>query len=99
MLPNDIVNMVWGAINNLKARLQVVETRGSNIPPLAATATIAFGVPTATVAGLPAGTLGQVYYATNGRKTGEGVGAGTGVLVYKDATNWRRVDDGTTVAA
>jgi hypothetical protein len=35
-----------------------------------------------TVAGLPAGTEGQIAYATNGRKVGEGPGNGTGVPVY-----------------
>jgi hypothetical protein len=58
------------------------------------------GVATSTVAGLPAaGQAGRLRFATNGRKTGEGAGAGTGVLVYDDAVGWRRVDDGTAVAA
>jgi hypothetical protein len=38
-------------------------------------------------------------YATNGRKNGEGAGAGTGVLVFYDGTNWIAVDTGQTVAA
>jgi len=58
------------------------------------------GVATSTVAGLPAaGQFGRLRFATNGRKTGEGLGAGTGVLVYDDSVAWRRCDDGTTVAA
>ena len=56
--------------------------------------------PNYTVAGLPvAGTAGRYAFATNGRKTGEGAGAGTGVLCYDDGIAWRRVDDGTTVLA
>lgn len=35
-----------------------------------------------TVSGLPAGTEGDVAYATDGRKVGEGAGLGTGVPVY-----------------
>lgn len=53
-----------------------------------------------TVAGLPAaGTAGRVAFATNGRKVGEGGGAGTGVPCYDDGTAWRRYSDDTTVAA
>lgn len=52
-----------------------------------------------TVATLPTGTAACVAYASNGRKAGEGVGAGTGVLVFKDGTNWIACDTGATVAA
>jgi Ice-binding-like len=38
-----------------------------------------------TVASLPAGIEGQIAYATNGRKVGEGPGNGTGVPVYYSA--------------
>jgi len=53
-----------------------------------------------TVATLPAaGFAGRIAFATNGRKNGEGGGAGTGVQVYDDGTAWRRVSDDSTVAA
>ncbi len=52
-----------------------------------------------TVAGLPGGVAADVAYASDGRKAGEGVGAGTGVLVFYDGTNWIAVDSGATVAA
>lgn len=52
-----------------------------------------------TVALLPAVGVAKLAYATNGRKNGEGAGAGTGVLVFSDATNWRACDTGATVAA
>ncbi len=52
-----------------------------------------------TVAGLPAGTTGDIAYASNGRKNGEGAAAGTGVMVFKDGTAWRACDTGATVAA
>lgn len=63
-------------------------------------AEVAGGVPTYTVATLPSVSTGcRVAFASDGRKTGEGAGAGTGVFVYHDGTAWRRSDDGTTVAA
>ena len=42
-----------------------------------------------TVAGLPAGLEGQYAYATDGRKVGEGLGAGTGVPTYFSNGLWR----------
>jgi hypothetical protein len=42
-----------------------------------------------TVAGLPVGTEGQITYATNGRKVGQGATAGTGVPVYYSTGGWR----------
>jgi hypothetical protein len=42
---------------------------------------------------------GSQAYASDGRKNGEGAGAGTGVLVFRDATAWRACDTGATVAA
>jgi len=42
---------------------------------------------------------GAVAFATNGRKTGEGAGAGTGLMVYYDGSNWIRPADDSTVAA
>jgi hypothetical protein len=52
-----------------------------------------------TVASLPAGIAGRIVFASNGRKNGEGAGAGSGTLVYADGSAWRRVSDDTTVAA
>ena len=54
------------------------------------------------VAELPAATasqVGRLRFVSNGRKVGEGVGAGTGTLAYCDGVAWRRVGDDTTVAA
>lgn len=52
-----------------------------------------------TVATLPAGRAGLLAYASNGRKAGEGAGAGTGVPVFHDGTAWKAFDTGATVAA
>ena len=60
---------------------------------------VPWGLASYTVAALPAGTAGDTAYASNGRKNGEGAGAGTGVLVFKDGTAWRACDTGATVAA
>ena len=42
---------------------------------------------------------GYIYYVSNARKAAEGVGAGTGNLVFSDGSNWIRVDTGATAAA
>lgn len=57
------------------------------------------GLASYTVAGLPAGSTGDIAYASNGRKNGEGGGSGTGVLVFKDGSAWRACDTGATAAA
>lgn len=54
--------------------------------------------PSYTVVGLPAGEpAGTVAYASDGRKAGEGVGNGSGVVVFYDGSNWIAVDTGNTV--
>ncbi len=56
-------------------------------------------VPAVTVATLPIiGEAGRLRFVTDGRKVGEGPGAGTGVTVYDDgAASWRRPSDDTVV--
>lgn len=50
------------------------------------------------VANLPPRSVpGDVAYASDGRKNGEGAGAGTGVLAFFDGTNWIACDSGQTV--
>jgi len=64
------------------------------------TAGVPVRMPVYTVAGLPAVSVtGDMAYASNGRKNGEGGGLGTGVLVFSDGTAWRACDTGATVAA
>ncbi len=44
------------------------------------------------------GHAGRLRFATDGRKVGEGPGAGTGVVVYADGgASWRRLSDDTAV--
>lgn len=52
-----------------------------------------------TVATMPAAAAGATGYASDGRKNGEGAGAGTGVLAFKDGSAWRACDTGATLAA
>ena len=56
------------------------------------------GLPTYAVASLPQAAIGSLAYATNGRKTGEAAGVGTGVLVVGGSTGqWVSVMSGTAV--
>ncbi len=48
----------------------------------------------ATIIGEP----GMIAFTSNGRKNGQGVGAGTGVLVFYDGTNWCACDTGQPVS-
>jgi len=52
-----------------------------------------------TVADLPAPTVPSLAFASDGRKSGEGAGSGTGVLVYWDGSAWVTSDDSTPVAS
>lgn len=55
---------------------------------------------TLTVAALPSNANpGQTAYASNGRKAGEGAGAGTGVPVYYSNGAWRVYSTDAAVAA
>lgn len=51
------------------------------------------------VAGLPALPDGSTAYAVDGRKPGDGPGAGTGAAVYRSAGQWLRASDDSVVAA
>jgi|SRR6185312_6682252 len=52
-----------------------------------------------TAANLPtAGNAGALAFVSDGRKSGETAGNGTGVLAYDDGTAWRATDTSATVA-
>ncbi len=79
------------AFETLTARVRALET--------ADRAEVAGGAQAITFAALPAaGQPGRLRFVTDGRKVGEGGGAGTGTLCYDDGTAWRRCADDTTVA-
>jgi len=46
---------------------------------------------------LPTGYEGRLAFCSNGRKTGEGVGAGTGVPCYFSDSEWRVFFDDSVV--
>lgn len=88
MNPSDLT----GLFDQLNVRIRALEVNERS--------EVTGGVESFTVATLgAAGQAGRMRYATDGRKTGEGPGAGTGVVAYDDGIAWRRVDDSTTVAA
>jgi len=77
-------------IEGITQRLRALETRERS--------EMAGGVKSVAFAALPgAGQTGRILFVTNGRKAGEGPGAGTGVLTVDDGTNWIHVGSDTTV--
>ena len=78
-------------VRTLASRIRALEGRDRS--------EVTGGVQALAFADLPAaGQPGRLRFVTNGRKTGEGAGAGTGTLVYDDGTAWRRVADDSTAA-
>ncbi len=91
MMGNSGPDALREIIEPLAARLRALEAKER--------ANFAGGVGSVAFADLPvASETGRGLFVTDGRKVGEGVGAGTGVLVYDDAVAWRRASDDTTVA-
>ena len=54
--------------------------------------------PGCLVANLPTASDGTLAYASDGLKTGESSGAGTGVMVYASGGLWYRMSDDSVVA-
>ncbi len=62
--------------------------------------TVNTGLTACTVAGLPVpAPLGRLAYASNGRNTGQGAGAGTGCLVVGNGSVFTAVWSGLAVTA
>lgn len=55
------------------------------------------GLPKYALADLPTGYEGRRAFVTNGRKTGEGSGYGTGIPAYFSDSDWRRYYDDDVV--
>ena len=87
MLPS-----IESSLRNLRDRIRQLEANERS--------EVTNAVPEVTFANLPAvGQAGRIRFVTDGRKIGEGVGAGTGVLAYDDGgASWRRPSDDTAVA-
>ncbi len=77
---------------------QVIAKGGMSVTGGVSVGTGTIGLPTYAVASLPQAAIGSLAYATNGRKTGEAAGVGTGVLVVGGSTGqWVSVMSGTAV--
>ena len=103
---NDLVEYVWQELrqelNTLQAQVKIAQQTER--------ALFTDSIPAYTVATLPTlanGGLGNntsyttILFASNGRKSGEGGGAGTGVIGFYQASldQWLRVEDNTQVVA
>lgn len=81
-------------------RLDKLEKRFNDLVTLSNFANVALGFQRVAFADLPTAANSQkIYYVTNGCKSGEASGAGTGVLAIDDeiatVATWVRVDDPT----
>lgn len=87
------MGLLQEALNRLAGRVRILESDDRS--------EVTGGWQTILFADLPAPGLfaGRSYYVSNGRKMGEGAGAGTGVCAYCDSTGWFRYSDDTPVAA
>jgi hypothetical protein len=92
----------YGNISNTVIIADGINTKHLTMDSASARFVRAVRPPQFLVAGLPTAAtvgVGGVAFATNGRKAAEGVGAGTGVPVYSDGTNWLTYYNNTTVLA
>ena len=79
---------------------QLSPTEESDLDGIIAAHTATGRLVVGPVATLPNGLFeGEEGYATDGRKVGEGVGAGTGVEIYWSNAAWRVFSDDTAVLA
>lgn len=105
-MSQELIQLVWQELRNELNTLQRQVDDNQRVER----ALVSDSVPAFTVATLPTaanGGLGNgssyatILWASNGRKSGEGVGAGTGVLVVWQASlgQWVRTSDYTEVVA
>jgi hypothetical protein len=98
---SDVIDMVWKEMQKSIDSIQSQVVRAKNLTERAETAG---GVEAVTLANAPlaaGGSIaGDLLFITNGRKVGEGAGAGTGTLCYYNTAtdSWFRVGDDTAVA-
>lgn len=96
-----VLEWMWTEIN---ARLDAVQRDAARSTARNERAETAGGVDSIAFADLPTAAIGagdgDIYWITNGRKTGEGAGAGTGVLVYYNSATatWKRISDDVNAA-
>lgn len=89
--------MNMGIIDRLISRIERNETKIRKLSVQSLRSESTGGVESVT--GIPStGSAGSLIYITNGRKSGEGIGAGTGIVAYHDGSNWYRFADDTVAA-
>lgn len=85
------MTMIEGVVESLLERIKALEANGRS--------EVSGSIEAIVFADLPvAGQAGRSRFVTDGRKIGEGVGAGTGVPAYDDGSAWNRTSDDTAVA-
>lgn len=97
-MASDMLDAVW---QTLKADIAAVQAQVNKQTVKTERAEFSDGIPAYTFVNLPTTGLadGSTYvtlaWVSNGRKSGEGVGAGTGVLAIwqQSSANWRRVGE------
>ena len=78
-------------IDEIMTRIRLIEANGRS--------EVSGSIEAITFANLPTpGQPGRLRFVTDGRKVGEGGGAGTGVPAYDDGSAWFRTSDDTAVA-
>ena len=99
MLP-DIYEMIW---KDLNLELNKLRQQIATLTLRAGQSQTTLGLVPLTVANLPStnNTGGDLYFATNGRKSGEGAGLGTGTVVFWNSatSQWMRITDNTQVVS
>lgn len=101
-MASDMLETVW---KDLKGEIAGVQTKVNKQSVKTERAEYSDGVPAFAFAGLPTEGLadGSTYitmlWISDGRKSGEGAGAGTGVLaIWQQSTGtWKRIGDYTDV--
>ncbi len=78
-------------IDEILTRIRLIEANGRS--------EVTGSIEAITFVNLPTpGQAGRLRFVTDGRKIGEGAGAGTGVPAYDDGVAFRRTSDDSTVA-
>ena len=101
-MANDILEMVY---SSLQKQIRKNEKGLTHVHDVTEQSQYVDGVPAYTFANLPTTGLANgtsyltIAFCSNGRKSGEGVGAGTGVPVYWNAptSQWLKFNDDTVV--
>lgn len=99
-MANVTISDLTSATSIPSSSLFEIETTGNSRKATLAELLAALGIASSSVAGLGSAATPNIQkFASDGRKSGEGVGLGTGVLVVSDGTSWVASDTGLVVAA